>query len=190
MNAIRFVLALLDASGGGLQGRTLLQKKAYFASLLSGLDPGLDFNAHYYGPYSAVLDSTVGQLKNLGFIGEDSTGYGVSSEGFELRRYDYTLSSDGKKLVATFRSSEEYRKVASAVAKIKEAGDPGYLELSIAAKTYFILDKRNKSMSNSEIKREAEKSFNWSIQPQSLERAVRFLQQVDLTEGIKRERAS
>ena len=102
----------------------------------------LDFNAHDYGPYSAVLDSTIGQLKNLGFIGEDSTGYGVSSEGFELRRYDYTLSSDGKKLLATFRNSEEYRKVASAVTKIKEAGDPGYLELSIAAKAYFILDKK------------------------------------------------
>jgi uncharacterized protein YwgA len=190
MNAIRFVLALLDASGGRLQGRTMLQKKAYFASLLSGVDPGLDFNAHYYGPYSAVLDSTVAQLKNLGFIGEDVTGYGVSSEGFELRRYDYSISADGKKLLASFCNSDEYKKIASAVAKIREAGDPSYFELSIAAKTYFILDRRNKPMSNSEIKREAAKSFNWSIQPQSLDRAVQFLQQVDLTEGIKRERAS
>ena len=188
MNAIQFVLALLDASGGQLQGRTLLQKKAYFVSLLSGVDPGLDFNAHYYGPYSAALDSTVTQLKNLGFIGEDSAGFGVYSEGFELRRYDYTLTSDGKRLVAAFRNSKEYEELASAVEKIKKAGDPSYLELSIAAKAYFILDKRNKAMSNSEIRREAEK-FRWDIQPQSLERAVGFLQQVNLTEGATHERA-
>lgn len=188
MNSIQFVLALLDASGGHLQGRTLLQKKAYFVSLLSGVDPGLGFNAHYYGPYSSVLDSTVTQLKNLGFVGEDSTGFGIYSEGFELRRYDYTLTADGKKLASALRSSKEYEKLARSVEQIKKAGDPNYLELSIAAKAYFILHRRNKPMSNVEIRREAEK-FNWNIQPNSLERAVRFLQQVDLTESARHEQA-
>ncbi len=189
MNAIQFVLALFDASVGRIQGRTLIQKKAYFVSLLSVVDPGLDFNAHYYGPYSAVVDSTVAQLKNLGFLGEGCMGYGVSSDGFELQRYDYTLTADGQKLLAALRASPEYRSVASAVSKIKKAGDPGYVELSIAAKTYFILDKRGKPMSPSEIRREAEKSFNWTIQPGSLERAVKFLQQVDLTEDAGQEQA-
>lgn len=188
MDPIQFVLALLDASGGHLAGRTLLQKKAYFVSLLAGVDPGLSFKAHYYGPYSSVLDSTVTQLKNLGFVGEDSTGFGVYSEGFELRRYDYTLTPDGKKLAAALRSRREYGRLVGAVEKIKRAGDPNYLELSIAAKAYFILDRKNKPMSNAEIRREAEK-FNWNIQPQSLERAVGFLQQVDLTEGAQHEQA-
>jgi uncharacterized protein YwgA len=189
MNAAQFALALLDASGGQLQGRTLVQKTAYFVSLLSGVDPGLDFNAHYYGPYSGVLDSTFTRLKNLGFVGEDSTGFGVFNEGFELRRYDYALTSDGKKLAAALRGSHDYKKIAEAVKKIRNAGDPGYFELSIAAKAYFVLRKGNKPMSKSEIRREADKSFNWTIQPDYLEKAVKFLQQVDLTEDSRRKQA-
>jgi uncharacterized protein YwgA len=189
MNAPQFLLALLDASGGRLQGRTLIQKRAYFVSLLSGVDPGLDFNAHYYGPYSAVLDSALAQLKNLGFVAEDTTGFGVYNEGFELRRYDYALTADGEKLVAALRKREHYCSIATAVKKISHAGDPNYYELSIAAKTYYILAKRNKAMANSEIRREAEKSFNWNIQQRSLERAIEFLQQLDLTEDAKERQA-
>ncbi len=157
--------------------------------MLSGVDPGLDFNAHYYGPYSSALDSTVAQLKNLGFISEEITGFGVSSEGFELRRYDYSLTSDGQKLLASLRGSKEYQKVASAVERITEAGNPDYFELAIAAKTFFILDRKEKPMSHSEIQREAERSFNWNIQPQSLEKAVKFLRHIELTESTKREKA-
>lgn len=182
MNAAQFVLAVLDASGGHLQGRTLLQKKGYFVSLLSGVDPGLAYDAHYYGPYSTVVDTCVARLKNLAFIGEESTGFGIYNDGFELRRFDYTITSDGKKLLSTLRASPEYKRIDSAVKKIREAGDPGYFELSIAAKAYFILDRKDKPMSNSEIRREAEK-FNWNIQQRSLEKAVEFLQKVELTEG-------
>jgi uncharacterized protein YwgA len=189
MNALQFLLALFDSSGGKLQGRTLVQKKAYFASLLSGVDPGLDFNAHYYGPYSAVVDSAIAQLKNLGFVAEDSTGFGIYNEGFELRRYDYALTADGKKLAAALRGSHDYQRIASAVHKIGQAGDPSYFELSIAAKAYYILTKKNKPMANSEIRREAGKSFNWNIQPQSLEKAIAFLRQLDLTEDAGQERA-
>lgn len=189
MNPMQFVLAVLDASGGQLQGRTLLQKKAFFVSLLSGVDPGLNFDAHYYGPYSPSLDSTVAQLKNLGFIGEESTGFGVYNEGFELRRYDYSLTPDGKKVAATLRGSGEYARLTSAVDKVRRAGDPNYFELSIAAKAYFILQRANRPMSTFEIRREAEK-FHWDIKPESLERAVAFLQQIDLTESSRQEQAS
>ncbi len=189
MNSMHFILCLLGASGGHLQGRTLLQKKAYFVSLLSGVDPGLNFNAHYYGPYSATLDSTVTQLKNLGFVGEDSTHFGTYSEGFELRRFDYVLTKDGEKLVSALRPTSSYKEIASASEKIRKAGDPGYLELSIAAKAYFILDKKNRPMSNSEIRREAER-LRWNIKPESLDRAISFLEKLGLTKGSSREQAS
>jgi uncharacterized protein YwgA len=180
MNAMQFVLALIHASGGrSVQGRTLLQKRAYFVSEISGIDPGLKFDAHYYGPYSAVVDGTVTQLKNLGFLEESTTGFGVVSGGFEMRRYDYKLTRDGLSIVEPITKTAEYGRIRQALEKMADGGDPNYVELSIAAKAYFILRKQQKATSKSELISLA-KRFNWSITPESLESGVKFLQNVGL----------
>jgi uncharacterized protein YwgA len=182
MNASQFVLSLIRASGGKVQGRTLLQKRGYFVSLLTGLSPSLGYQAHYYGPYSSTLDGTVTQMKNLGFIEEGTTGFGVVSGGFEMRRYDYSLTEDGEKVLQPFSKSTEYHAIEAAVRKIREAGDPDYVELSIAAKAFFILQKQQKAMTAAELLKEATK-FNWNIPEHSLGRAVAFLTAVGLTAG-------
>ena len=64
MNSTDFLLSVIAAFGGRVDGRTLLQKRAYFVSLLSDIDPGLNFDAHYYGPYSATVDNTLGRLES------------------------------------------------------------------------------------------------------------------------------
>jgi len=179
MNTSQFVLSLIAASGGNLQGRTLLQKKGYFASLLTGIPVNLGYQAHYYGPYSATIDGTLTQLKNLGFVEEASTGFGVVSGGFEMRRYDYCLTNDGWKILEPLLESAEYKRIEEAVHKIRDAGEPNYMELSIAAKAFYILQKQGKGMSGTELLTEA-KNFNWNISPESLGRAVEFLKRVDL----------
>jgi uncharacterized protein YwgA len=179
MNEIDFVLALIDASGGTIHGRTLLQKRAFFTAVLSGIDPGLGFDAHYYGPYSSTVDNVISQLKNLNFVEERNTAFGVISGGFEMKRYDYSLTADGKKVLERLRSSAEYRTISESVQKIKEAGDPDYVTLSIAAKIFFILNRRNKAMSTAEIQKEGAK-LNWDIQPPVLTHAVTFLQKLEL----------
>jgi uncharacterized protein YwgA len=185
MNAAQFLLSLVDASNGTIQGRTLLQKRAFFVSLLSGVDSGLGFDAHYYGPYSSTLDNAVAQLKNLDFVDEDDTPFGVISGGFEMRRYDYKLTSQGNEVAEKLRKTDEYKLIRESVKKIEAAGNPNYFELSIAAKAFFILRKQRRPMSTDEIKREAEK-FHWEIQPQSLEKAVTFLQRLGLTKGTEK----
>ena len=181
MNTSQFVLSLIHASGG-VRGRTLLQKRGYFVSLLTGLASELGYQAHYYGPYSAVLDGTLTQMKNLGFVEEGTTGFGIVSGGFEIRRYDYSLTEDGDRVLQPFLGTKEYAVVADAVRKIRNAGDPDYMELSIAAKAYFILRKQNKGMTSAEMLKEAEK-FNWNIPEQSLGRAATFLSTLGLTKG-------
>ena len=182
MNPSEFVLSLIQAWGGNLRGRTLLQKRGYFVSLLCNIPLHLTYQAHFYGPYSATIDGTLTQLKNLGFVEEGSTGFGVVSGGFEMRRYDYCLTDDGKKVLEPLLKSAEYNAIERAVQKIKDAGDPEYVELSIAAKAFYILTKQGKGMSAAELLKEAEK-FNWNISGQSLERAVEFLKRVGLAQG-------
>jgi uncharacterized protein len=182
MNTSQFVLSLIRASDRKIQGRTLLQKRGYFVSLLARLSTDLGYQAHYYGPYSAALDGALTQMKNLGFVEEGSTGFGVVNDGFEVRRYDYYLTGDGEKVLQQFLKTAEYTKIEQAVRKIKEAGDPNYMELSIAAKAFFILKRQQKGMTAAELTKEATK-FNWNITEQSLGRAISFLAALGLTRG-------
>jgi uncharacterized protein YwgA len=182
MNVPEFVLALIQASGGTVRGRTMLQKKAFFVSLLSNEQVDLSYRAYYYGPYSATIDGALTQLKNLGFVEETATGFGIVSGGFEMRRYDYALTEDGKKILESLLQTDEFRVLENAAHRIREAGDPDYLELSIAAKAYYILAKQGREMSGTELQREAQK-FNWNIQEQSLTGAVQFLERVGLAKN-------
>lgn len=179
MNSTDFVILLVDAFGGNVQGRTLLQKRAFFVTLLGELDVDLGFDAHFYGPYSSAVDNSVTQLKNLRFIEESANSYGVDSTGFEMKRYDYKLTSDGQQIAAALRGTAEYRKIRSAVERLSEAGNLNYFELSIAAKAFFLLRKKAKAMSKQEVIREAQK-FDWDITPSSLETAVSFLERISV----------
>ena len=180
MKPTDFLLCLLDASGGRIQGRTLLQKRAFFVTELIGNDFGLRFDAHYYGPYSATVEGTTTQLKNLGFLQESSTGFGTVKDGFEVRRYNYSLTDDGEQLLGRLRNLPEYNSNKNATRRVIDAGDPNYVELSIAAKAYFLLkNKEGGKMSMSELVQQAEK-YNWNISPDSVDKAVRFLSAVGL----------
>lgn len=180
MKPTDFLLCLIDASGGNVHGRTLLQKRAFFVTEIIGEDFGLKFDAHYYGPFSSTVEGTAAQLNNLGFLQESSTGFGILSDGFEVRRYDYTLTEDGKFLVNRLRETPQYKRISDATKRMLAAGDPNYMELSIAAKAYFLLKKKEGAgMSVTELIKEAEK-YNWNISPQSIKRAVSFLKAIDL----------
>src|SRR5262245_15502141 len=135
MTAREVVLLVLDAYGGSIAGRTLLQKICYFVGVTHRLD--LNYRAHYYGPYSASVEEAVGQLKSLGYVTENSIGFGLFSQFGEMRRFDYRLTEDGIDLAEALkrRHPDMYAEIVDAVRRIRKNGQPGYEELSIAAKT-------------------------------------------------------
>ncbi len=184
MRCTDFLICLLDASAGNIQGRTLLQKRAFFVCQDPNIDVDLDFIPHYYGPFSPTLDVALGELKSLGFVDETTTGFGlVGTSGFEVRRHDYHLTDDGKQIARLLKESEAraYQKIAEGLQRIKEAGDPNYLELSVAAKAFFILKRKNRPLTHDEVLRAA-RDFNWNISEQSLGRAVSFLEKLGLVQ--------
>ncbi len=177
------ILVLLDTYGGRLRGRTLLQKLCYFASVMAGLDLG--FRAHYYGPYSPVIEQGVGELKSLGFVSEAALAFGAAQNADfgEVRRFDYRLTPDGEAVVADLkkRLPEECDSLAEIVLQIKGAGDPNYRELLLAAKTYFILKRQGKPATFAELESEA-RSFSWQLSQESVRKAVDFLAALGLVE--------
>ena len=185
MTALDFVLSLISGFGGQIQGRTLLQKRAYFVAQLAGVSVDLGFDAHYYGPYSAIVDNSVVRLKSLGFLGEDNVGFGIISGGFEIKRYDYRITEDGNRILHSIWNKDDFKRIEKACKAILEAGDPNYFVLSIAAKADYILGKRGKAMTRSEIIKEAEK-FDWNIQEQALNSAVDFLEKLGLVQSAEK----
>jgi len=175
------VLATIAEAGGTIQGRTLLQKRVYFLEILLGVYLG--YRPHYYGPYSPLVDSALGELQGLRFVEEHQRGFGTNEDGFEVKRYDYELTQDGQviaRLLAERRGSD-YQAVAQALRRLREAGDPDYLTLSVAAKTHYILHCKGAPMTGDEI-REVGGRLNWKISDTQLNEAVAFLARLGLVQ--------
>jgi uncharacterized protein YwgA len=148
-----FLLCVISAKGGNVKGRTLLQKTCYFVSVLLDREREGDFKAHFYGPYSPSLDGTLNELVSIGLLQQRKIGFGAADRsGFEIRRNDFELT---------------------------DAGDPGYVELSISAKVYFIVSSRDEKLTRQAITRHAQ-SLGWDISPESIEKAITFLERLDL----------
>ena len=84
---------------GQYAGKPYCKSEGNFLSQLLGLDLG--YRPHFYGPYSPVTDESLGEAKALGFVKEEAVGFGQTGDsGFEYRRYDFSLTEDGKQVVA------------------------------------------------------------------------------------------
>jgi uncharacterized protein YwgA len=173
------LLIILGQLGGSIQSKTKIQKLCYFLSIVLNIDFG--FRAHYYGPYSSQVESALDDLLGIGFVIATINQFGTVSNGFEIVRYDYSLTKDGKAIYQDFSAGPKPAEetVIAAINRIKNIGDIGYLELSIAAKTYYIISKKSKFMNTDMISNEAN-SFDWNITDDDISKAVKFLEKMNL----------
>jgi uncharacterized protein YwgA len=175
------VVLAYGAFEGAISGKTNLQKKIYFLGVGLGKESKLGYRAHYYGPYSAAVAEANSELKSLGYVSECSTSWGSDQRGFEIARYDYSLTEEGMRLYNRKKDEhpELYRDIERLAQAIKSAGDLNYWELSIAAKTYFILKNHKATATFEEIQKIAQ-GLGWEVTEQELEKASDFLEKMDL----------
>ncbi len=174
-SSAREVLVLAyKAFDGEMRGKTLLQKRVYFLSVILGIDMG--YEAHYYGPYSEKVATLNSELKSLGYVSESSSAWGYDQRGFEMARHDFKLTELGARLAE--RKAEGlpqlWTKIENAAHVVRQAGDLDYMELSIAAKAYYVLNKLNGKATLEDIAGMLPK-FGWSVNKEQLERATAFL---------------
>jgi uncharacterized protein YwgA len=169
-----YILLGYKAFDGSVRGKTMLQKRMYFLSVMLNVDLG--FGPHYYGPYSSAVASGNIELKSLGFLQEYSAGWGVDHRGFEMARYDYSLTDEGKEFAdaKAKANADLWTNVQRAAEVITKAGDLNYMEMSIAAKAYFALTKLRGSASLDEI-HGLLPQFGWNVSKEELEKATSFL---------------
>jgi len=178
-----FLILAYKAFNGEIRGKTKLQKIVYFLGVLLNKVDELGYQPHYYGPYSSDVANENLRLKSLGYL-KESVAHSpfVNSDGFEISRYDFELTEEGKQIAERTISQypEEWEKFNIVAKKIHAFGEIDYNELSIAAKAYFVLSSKGKA-NFKEIKSMTEK-FGWSVTLEQLDKASKFLESIHVVE--------
>jgi len=179
MQPLDFVLFAHGAFDKGITGRTALQKIIYFLSVIMKADLG--YNPHYYGPYSPRVAEANSELKELNYLEEVTTVYGYTNQGFEMTKYDYSLTDDGLKLLERKKKqfSAEWKRICNIVDKIKSAGSMHYMELAMATKV-FMIHVQEGGKSNKQLIKTKAKQLGWAIDDRSLDNALSFLEKLEL----------
>jgi uncharacterized protein YwgA len=150
MEVFTAILQLLKESGDKIDSKTKIHKEMFFLSKILKVDFG--FRPHYYGPYSPEVEETLDGLSGANFIQVNVTSYGVAgNRGFEVMRYDYSLTESGKRLLEEMGEIPEKEDIHLFVSNLNKVGNPDYMDLSIAAKVLYITNKNNSVISCKDI---------------------------------------
>ena len=182
MHIVDVLLLVVKNEGeGGLRGRTLLQKKVYFLSIL--LNEPYGFTAHYYGPYSSYVAGNLDSLVNCGFLHEKTEAFAASltDRSFfgEIRRHTYTLTNDGQEVGSDVAKELDFEKWKNALDLINQQPiSNDFNKLSIAAKVHYIVNWREKSTIK-EVRQVAEE-YGWEVDDKDIEGVLSFLKKLGL----------
>jgi uncharacterized protein YwgA len=170
------VLVVIDrCATKGEFGRTSLQKVTYLLSIVLGRDLG--YRAHFFGPYSAVVEADTTALVLSGLIEESMQVLGSNAQGWPVRRYTYQVTEEGREALAEVadESKEEVSTVGSWIDQFE--GVVGSLDqkvLSAAAKVLYIAREENRAVQIDEIGRLA-LEHGWTLSTDQVERVAIML---------------
>lgn len=180
INVRHVVLYAVEQAGGRPNGKTYIQKLCFFVSKL--INEPLGFRAHYYGPYSDEVSAELAFLTSAGLVAETRRASGMAgSGGWEIARFDYSLTEDGKRAVKQIEQKlpAETHAVREAIRRVFDAGEQNYIQLSFAAKTKWILEAEGGPMTFDGIARAAEK-FRWNVSGTDVVNAAHFLEKLGM----------
>lgn len=183
MKTYDFVHLVIHAAGDRVQGRTKLQKMVYFVGAVTGNLERLGYRPHYYGTYSPDVAGAVQELRGLKFLDQQPVAFGaMDKSGFEISRYDYSLTEEGKQLADEKANQwpEDWTRIKEAVDLINSTKMQDYVRLAIASKTHLVSQLSGKKLSSEELKtRTAEHGWN-AFTPEQYQEALEFLEHLGL----------
>jgi uncharacterized protein YwgA len=176
MNTVNAILATIASDDTGvILGRTLLQKRMYFLSVL--LEENHNFAPYFYGPYSSTVADSLESLLEAGFITEKSESLGAGNEFGEIRRFDYELTQAGRNIIDG--QSDSFRTYFDCLNKIENhpIANNVYL-LSIAAKVHLIVSEQGRASSKQIEDRAA--SLGWKLSSRDISQVIEYLTNLNL----------
>jgi len=187
MDVDDLILITLSASEDGkIEGRTRLQKLAFFVSEIMGIDAG--YEPHIYGPYSSALRNIVEAQVSRGIISEQRVPWsssGFSGHDLDKVRYDYELKPQGK-LALDERLQADPQGFARAQELVQKVNSTGadYRVLSWAAKLYWILaEERGRPVPLPRAQERAHE-LGWPISHQQAQQGIALLRELELVRVV------
>ena len=161
-----------------LRGRTTLQKKLYFLSVLEETDLG--FGPHYYGPYSSLIAENLDILVSARFLKEVTETFSTDQNIFgEIRRHTYSLTPDGDIIMDEIRKESGYTDWKQALDRLnRQESANDFNTLSIAAKVYYIVNRQGRA--TTEQIQEVAKEYDWDIDDSQIDNVRSFLEDLSL----------
>ncbi len=174
-------------SGSASFGRTSLQKVAYLAEAMLGWGQ-LGHGAHYYGPYSRLLDRETNRLVRTGLISEGAEDLGfIGTSGYRGRQYHYQLTDEGERRLAVVRAQaqQDVTRLESVVDQINNVfGGLDQRLLSLAAKTHYIAKAKGRQVTPDEI-RDAARELGWRLSPSMIADVAKRLESLGVLKVVE-----
>lgn len=175
------LLVVAKEKDGKLRGRTLLQKKIYFLSVL--LKENFGFSAHYYGPYSSFVAEHLDGLVNYGVLDEVTEAFASPSaeRNFlgEIRRHTYSFTPDAEKIWEITQQKPDFQKWDDALQSINDQEiSEDFNKLSIAAKVHYIVSWEGKRTLK-QIQKIAQ-DYGWKVESKDIKTVYSFLRDLKL----------
>ena len=152
--------------------RTVIQKLLYLAAL-KGLTKA-SYEAHYYGPYSPEVASTLQDLSSSGLVEETTEVLQPFGDPWEVRRYQYSLSKEVEKALDKVLNEEdkvEAKKLEELIGTCEKRGSLNPKSLSVATKVLYILHEMSHPLTDTQIAKKA-RELGWNITEEEIENSV------------------
>lgn len=176
MEIPELLIALLSVEPEGINGRTVIQKLSYFASVKLKIDAG--YGPDYYGPFSPSIAAHLESLVGLDFVVE---------KGRRTVRdrimYSYHLTDDGQQIAEKIKEEypREYLIIRNVVKKCGRIVHYNFYVLSWAAKVHFILEQTGRALTYEEAINVGQ-LFGWKLGEKEMESAVKLLSALGLAQ--------
>ena len=161
-----------------LRGRTTIQNKLYFLSVLERVNLG--FGPHYYGPYSSLVAENLDILVSARFLIEVTESFSTDRNIFgEIRRHTYSWTSDSEAVMGEIKQEDGYadwKQALDTLNSLPMASD--FNTLSVAAKVHYIVHQQKRTK-RKHIKKFA-KEYDWDINKQEIPGVHSFLKVLSL----------
>ena len=181
MHIIDIILLVIKGEKDSeLRGRTLLQKKIYFLSVM--MENDLGFTAHYYGPYSSYVAGHLDSLVNYEILKETlvplSSNPPEQSPLGEIRKHIYIYSLMPNAFKEVWEVTKKKPGFKEWKQKLKAINDDQSIardsnKLSIAAKIHYIVDWKGKT--NAEEVLQTAKKYGWNFTLEDIKKVLSFL---------------
>lgn len=168
-----------------VEGRTFLQKLAYF--LNEKLKLGVEFEPHYYGPYSKTIAMATSTLVELEFLNEKEDKFPAAPTSiFEPRKYTYQLTLAGQTILSELQQQEPslLDSIKKTMGEITAKEECNYECLSLAAKMFHILKSRGRQPLRVSELSTAAKELGWKLSTEEVDKAAKFLKELGLIKEV------